>query len=254
MQAGLPPLLLQPSLSPTDSLHLLVASRQPVKIAAVEEAANRIWKLASRVVEASPETLFTEPPSTIAPIKSGKKNKSAIDSTKSTTNTSRKLNIVNPQPVGREETFRGCMDRFLKQKAQCDKRVGEGDVILVSVENGIILDNGDGQITPSRAFDQACILVERITLPCSQKETESEQNGTKAVTSPCKKGPVCVWSDAVEFPFSFYEKSRESGFQKTAGSFLAPTSSNDWHASYGEGKSRRQLLTDAITRAFLLLQ
>lgn len=128
---------------------------------------------------------------------------------------------VNPQPFGIREIEEGCLNRSMIEL----KNIFDSfEAISISVENGIICEN-------DKYYDIACIIIKRVS---------SLQLKTNVIKTYTRK---------VEFPAKYFELSRDSGFQKTVGQFIAEehpeVTHDDWHILFG-GRTRVELIVEAL--------
>jgi len=127
---------------------------------------------------------------------------------------------VNPQPFGIEEIEKGCLNR-----------ITTNDTIYarfptnyhIGIENGIIYENG-------KYYDIACIML------CKPLDLN-------------KDSLIKTYTRKVEIPAKYFELSRDTGFQKTVGQFIAEeypeVTHDDWHILFG-GRTRGELIVEAL--------
>lgn len=124
---------------------------------------------------------------------------------------------VNPQPFGIEEIETGCLNRMSYISLGRTNSIN----FIIGIENGIICENG-------KYYDVACIMM---------SESKILNNIIKTYTRK------------VEFPAKYFEMSRDSGFQKTIGQFIAEehpeVTHDDWHILFG-GRTRVELIVEAL--------
>lgn len=125
---------------------------------------------------------------------------------------------VPEQPIGNEEISLGCLNRMNEMKSYLEK----SDFIFVSIESGIRkMIKGDVEVS-----------VDYTEILCSGR------NG----------GEFSLISDDVVFPNGYFEESSNTG--KTVGELMKRDygyDSTSWNHNYGDGKTRRQLISDSIS-------
>jgi non-canonical (house-cleaning) NTP pyrophosphatase len=136
---------------------------------------------------------------------------------------------IKEQPVGTDETKKGANNRLenlrvlVEKKEQIFPHIERDNIlrIFVSMENGIINEKLNG----------VDVLVDRCYIIC-----RIFYNGHK------KK--VKGFSDGVTVPSECFTESYNTGFNKTAGDFIAKkydTNGTDWHQKLA-GVSRKELI------------
>ena len=121
-------------------------------------------------------------------------------------------------------------------------------VCLISMENGVILEELNGGISNEKVFQ-----VEKTTLTKITCWVDRCQVAVTFILPDDTKLSALAQSEGVTTPVKAVNQSEETRWTKTAGSFIAMEygwDAKDWHASI-VGKPRKVIMEEAIKKAFL---